>query len=79
MNKKDRALQDLLDAARMIRRVNAERAEYTRSLMMAAQVARATGIPGKRPPLRAFDYGNGVDALIDALDRYEKNKGEAPK
>lgn len=69
-------LARLLDAAREMRRINIEQQAYTIRLQQLAAEARKIGtsqthrIP-KLPP-RAFDYGNAMSSLLDALEKYDK-------
>jgi hypothetical protein len=63
----------LVEAAREIGRVREAQAKYTRDLQGLASEARRTGkSQSHRIPPRVYDYGNGVDALIDALEKYER-------
>lgn len=72
--RREEAFSDLIAAARSIRLVNAcERAHVVEMQKLAAE-ARATGknLSHRIQPM-AFDYGDPVAALLDALERWEKN------
>ena len=74
--KKVEALTDMVMAAREIRRVSEDHKEYVRGLQKLAAEARKTGeSQSHRMTEQAFDYGSGVEALLEALERYEKVEG----
>ncbi len=67
------ALMELVDAAREVKRVKDLQVAYTRELQELAAEARRTGkSQSHRIQPRVHDYGNGVDMLILALERYER-------
>jgi len=74
---KAKAVEEMLEAAREIRRIFDAQTAYTRKLQELAAEARRTGqnlshrIP--QDPV-VHDYGNGIFALLAALDKYEKAK-----
>lgn len=69
-----KAVADLVVAARQIRDVNDAQRKYTVKMQELAAEARRTGLPidKARMPVHAYDYGDSVGALLDALDRYER-------
>lgn len=74
------ARDELVAAAREIRRVRLAQAEYTRQLQQLAAEARATGqSQAHRIPPRVYDYGNAVDTLLAALDKYERQAKRSNK
>ena len=71
--KREKALAELLDAAREIRRVREAQAAYVRGLQELAAEARRTGkSQSHRIQPRVHDYGNGVELLLLALGKYER-------
>ena len=77
--RKQRALQDLIKAARDVREVNNRQREGLRHIQALAAEARRTGenLTHRIRPV-AYDYGDSILDLLDALDRYEKNEGKKP-
>lgn len=66
-------LARLLDAAREMRRINDEQRAHTVAIQKLAAEARSTGENlSHRIPPRAFDYGNAMMDLLDALEKYDK-------
>lgn len=72
--RQEKALADLIAAARQIRAVNnAERAHIVEVQKIAAEARKTGKNLSHRIQPKAFDYGDSVYALLDALERYEKN------
>lgn len=73
-------LSELLDAAREIRRVHEAQTAYGRQLQELAAEARRTGQnQTHRIPPRAYDYGNGVERLLLALERIDRKTRGQPR
>lgn len=72
------AVYDLVKAAREIRRVREAQSAYVRELQELAAEARRTGkSQSHRIQPRVHDYGNGVEMLMLALEKYEKAQPKA--
>jgi hypothetical protein len=70
----------LVEAAREIRRVHDVQAKYVRELQEIAADARRLGqSQSHRIGPRVHDYGNGVDALLAALAKYERRRPRIPR
>ena len=72
--RREEAFYDLIAAARHIRLVQECQRAHTVEMQKLAAEARRTGenLSHRVRPM-AFDYGDPVSALLDALDRWEKN------
>jgi hypothetical protein len=69
------AVLELVEAAREIRRVREAQIKYTADLQALAAEARRTGkSQSHRVEPRVHDYGNGVEALLEALAKYERRR-----
>lgn len=66
-------LSKLIEAAREMKRINDEQRAHTVKLQQLAAEARNTGENlSHRIQPRAFDYGNAMMDLLDALEKYDK-------
>ena len=69
-----KAVELLLAAAREMRRINDLQRAYTVEIQQLASEARRTGenLTHRIRQPQAFDYGNAMMDLLDALDKHEK-------